>query len=165
MKCITISCYKSYYYFIIFWIASILISALVSYFNNKNKDSQNIKNTFAIINMICQIVADLFAGFLVLYTYLTSSSVIIKEKENNIIDKNNDLYIKESSKKFNRCSLILKVSIIEFIIRIVDPIFNLFYKSLEIGEIIWLFFSTILSRIFFSHYKLKLIYIDIIIFH
>ena len=140
---------KQIWDFIIFWIASILISALVSYFNNKNKDSQNIKNTFAIINMICQIVADLFAGFLVLYTYLTSSSVIIKEKENNIIDKNNDLYIKESSKKFNRCSLILKVSIIEFIIRIVDPIFNLFYKSLEIGEIIWLFFSTILSRIFF----------------
>ena len=101
-------------------------------------------------------MGDLLAGFLVLYTCLTSNSVIIKEKENNIIDKNNDLYINEPSKKINRCTLILIVSIIEFIIRSANPVLNLIYIRLDIGEFIWLFFFTILSRIFFSYYLLKI---------
>jgi len=93
MNCITFSFYKSYYYFIIFWIASFLISFLISSFDNKNKKSQeynrNEEVTKQIINLICQITGDLLAGFLVLYTYLTSSNVIINEKESNIIKLNN----------------------------------------------------------------------------
>jgi len=91
------------------------------------------------------------AGFLVLYTYLTTS--IINEKENNIINKNNN----ELCKRINRCSLILIVSIIEFACRIINPIFVLYFKSLEVGEIMCLVPIITLSRIFFSHYILKII--------
>jgi len=156
MNCITFSFYKSYYYFIIFWIASFLISFSISSFDNKNKKSQeynrNEEVTKQIINLICQITGDLLAGFLVLYTYLTSSNVIINEKESNIIKLNN----KKPSKQINRCTLILLVSIIEFSFRSINPIFSLFYKRLEIGEFMWLFFVIVLSRIFFSGYLLNI---------
>ena len=100
---------------------------------------------------ISRIVGDLLAGFLVLYTYLTTS--IINEKENNIINKNNN----EPSKSISRCALILIVSIIEFVSRVIYPILALYFKIFEIGEMISLPPLTVLSRIFFSHYILKII--------
>ena len=160
MKCITFSFYKSYYYFIIFWIASILISFLISKYNNQKVESQknnrNIQVTSEIINIISQIGGDLLAGFLVLYTYLSTNSVILNEKENNIINKNDYLIDNGLCKKINRCTLILVVSILEFICKSINIIVRFYYIQIEIGEIMCLFSITILSRIIFSHYIIKI---------
>ena len=91
------------------------------------------------------------AGFLVLYTYLTTNTVMINEKENNINNKNSN----EICKRISRCSLILIVSIIEFACRIIRPIFALYYKKLEVGEIMTFIYIIVLSRFFFSHYMIK----------
>ena len=93
------------------------------------------------------------AGFLVLYTYLTTGMVIINVKENNIINKNNN----EPSTRINRCTLILIVSIIEFVSNIINPILELYFKILAVGEAMPLASIPVLSRIFFSHYILKII--------
>ena len=155
MKCITISYYKSYFYFLVYWIISFLFSFLTALFGNQKKEykeyNRNIEFTNQIIIFVSRIGGDLLAGFLVVYTYLTTSMVTINEKENNIIKKK----INEPSKKINRFTLILLVSIIEFTSSIILPIFALFFKSLEEGEIMCLVSITVLSRIFFSHYILK----------
>ena len=52
-------------------------------------------------------------------------------------------------------TLIFIVSIIEFVSKIIYPILALYFKSIEIGEIMCLVPLTVLSRIFFSHYILK----------
>ena len=91
------------------------------------------------------------AGFLVLYTYLTTNTVMINEKENNINNKNSN----EICKRISRCSLILIVSIIEFACRIIRSIFALYYKKLEVGEIMTFIYIIVLSRFFFSHYMIK----------
>jgi len=49
------------------------------------------------------------------------------------------------------------VSIIDFASRIIRPIFALYYKHLEIGEVLSLVSITVLSRFIFSHYILKII--------
>ena len=53
-------------------------------------------------------------------------------------------------------TLIFIVSIIEFVSKIIYPILALYFKSIEIGEIMCLVPLTVLSRIFFSHYILKI---------
>ena len=105
---------------------------------------------------ISRIVGDLLVGFLVLYTYLTTS--IINEKENNIINKNNN----EPSKSISKCALILIVSIIEFASRVIYPILALYFKIFEKGEMILLPHLAVLSRIFFLIIYLKSFYINII---
>jgi len=157
MKCITFSFYKSYYYFIVYWITSIIFSFLTSLFLEQKNDLQeynrNIEVTIQFIYLISKFGGDLLAGFLVLYSYITTRKLTINEKEINNINKNNNI----SSKKINRCTLILIVSTIEFACKIIHPIFTLYFKSLEIGEIMYLISITDLSRIFFSHYVLKII--------
>ena len=155
MKCMTISCYKSYYYFIGYWILSILFSIITAYIDSQEKEhpeyNKNIELTNQLIFFISQIGGDLLAGFLVLYTYITTSTVLINEKENNINNENSN----EFCKRISRCSLIIIVSIIEFACRIIRPIFALYYKKLEVGEIMTFIYIIVLSRIFFSYYMLK----------
>ena len=45
---------------------------------------------FIIFWVITQIGGDLLAGFLVIYTYLTTDSLTINEPENNMNNKDND---------------------------------------------------------------------------
>ena len=88
------------------------------------------------------------AGFLVLYTYLTTSMVTINEKEINIINKNKN----KPSKRISRFTLILIVNIIDITCKSIHPIFALYFKTLEKGEILSLISIIVLSRIFFSLY-------------
>ena len=157
MKWITFSFYKSYYYFIIFWIVSILISLFKKIYENINQESQkSIQITNSIMYQIDQIIGNLVAGFLVLYTYLTTDSLIINETENNSDHKNDKLINNEPSKKMHRCSLILIVSVIYFINASATTIYSLYLNKLKDGEVVWLISVTISSRIFFSHYLLKI---------
>ena len=158
MKCITFSFYKSYYYFIIFWISSFLLSFFISlYENNLQKTQENIGNTRIsdeLFDLASQIGGDLFSGFLVLYTYITSQTLTVTETKNNLVDINIELI--KSSKKMNRCVLIFIVSIFEFIYKSTNSILSIFYDKLQYGEYMWLISIVILSRIFFSHYLLKM---------
>ena len=157
MKWITFSFYKSYYYFIIFWIVSILISLFKKIYENINQESQkSIQITNSIMYQIDQIIGNLVAGFLVLYTYLTTDSLIINETENNLDHKNDELINNEPSKKMHRCSLILIVSVIYFINASATTIYSLYLNKLKDGEVVWLISVTISSRIFFSHYLHKI---------
>ena len=157
MKWLSFSFYKSYYYFIIFWVASVLLSFFKMSIEKRNQESQkNIQLSNSIALMINQIGGDLFAGFLVLYTYLATDSLVINDTENNWNNKDNEFINKEPLKKIHRCTLIFIVSAIDFFNDIATIICNFYFNILKDGEIIWLIFVTILSRIFFSHYLLKI---------
>ena len=99
--------------------------------------------------MICQIVADLFAGFLVLYTYLATDSSIVNGTENNLAYRDNELINNEPLKKINGRTLLLIVSFIEFIIGSSNTIYILYFDRLKEGEIVWLISVSTVSRIFF----------------
>ena len=82
--------------------------------------------------------------------------MIFNEKGNNIIKKNNDLNNNDLCKKINRCTLIFIISVLEFINKSINILLIFYYIKIEIGEIMCLFSITILSRIFFSYYILKI---------
>ena len=143
MKCITFSFYKSYYYFIIFWISSFLLSFLLSLYEKKlQKTQENIGNTRIsdeLFDLASQIGGDLFSGFLVLYTYITSQTLTVTETKNNLVDINIELI--KSSKKMNRCVLIFIVSIFEFIYKSTNSILSIFYDKLQYGEYNFIIFN------------------------
>ena len=157
MKCITFSFYKSYYYFIIFWISSFLLSFFISLYEENLQDSQeNNRNSRVmdeLLDLTNQIGGDLIAGFLVLYTYITTGSLTMKETQTILVNTNMEI---NSSKKMKRCTLILIVSILEFIYKGTNTILSLYYTKLKYVEYMWLISIIILSRIFFSHYLLKM---------
>jgi len=156
MKWISFSFYSSYYYFIIFWVISVLLSLLKKLYENKNKASQKNEQIInSILYFITQIGGDLLAGFLVIYTYLTTDSLTINEPENNMNNKDNDFNY-EPSKRIHGCILLLIVSTIHFIYLSGNIIYSLYLNKLQDGEIVCLISVTILSRVFFSHYFLKL---------
>ena len=116
------------------------------------------------ISYICLLslnISDLFAGFLVLITYFRMKSEkeeeTIKEikpkKSNNIKLIYNDL-----SKKRNKHSLLLLLSIIELTGRSTDFLFILLINNeivVSNDTIIWIISIDILSRILFSSIILK----------
>jgi len=113
--------------------------------NEEIKTNSNL--TIELMNLITESGADLIAGFLVLYTYLTSDSVIRGEAKNNKDNKSNS---NDPLKKINKCSLILIVSMIEFIYKSTS-LFSFFYNK----EYILMIFLSILSRTSFSRYFLR----------
>ena len=159
MKCIIVSCYKSYYYFLIHWINSILIAVLISLFDYKSQESQenntNTRVTEELMSLLIEIGGDLLAGFLVLYTFLATDSMCLDNRHNNL---NNEDSVNSNRplKSMNRCTLIFLVSFIEFFNKSIYSILNLFYNKLKLGEYLWLISIIILSRIYFSHYILKI---------
>ena len=52
--------------------------------------------------------------------------------------------------------LVFIVSIFEFIFKSTNSILSIYYNKLQYGEYMWLISIIILSRIFFSHYLLKM---------
>ena len=124
---------------------------------NKYQESQkNIQISNSIIYLINDIGGDLLAGFLVLYTYLATDSSIVNGTENNLAHRDNELINNEPLKKINGRTLLLIVSFIEFIIGSSNTIYILYFDRLKEGEIVWLISVSTVSRIFFSHYLLKI---------
>ena len=116
------------------------------------------------ISYICLLslnISDLFAGFLVLITYFRMKS----EKEEETIKeikpkKSNDvkLIYNDLSKKRNKHSLLLLLSIIELAGRSTDFLFILLINNeivVSNDTIIWIISIDILSRILFSSIILK----------
>jgi hypothetical protein len=102
MNLISISFYRTYYYFIIVLFLDLLNKFIKDYFDTIYSSAENIK-TIELFNLICYNIADLLSGFLVLYTYVSSKSVkeetIVKKKSKNIIQYEliyNDLSIRKN---------------------------------------------------------------------
>jgi hypothetical protein len=158
MSLVSISFYKTYYYFVIVLFLDLLNKLIKDHFDTIYSPEENIK-IIELFNLICYNVADLLSGFLVLYTYISSRSdkkeTIVKKKSKNVIQYDliyNDLSIRE--KKY---SFILLISFLEFIGRFSDFFFYLILNINRIrdGEITWLISIDILSRIVFSNLILK----------
>jgi hypothetical protein len=158
MSLVSISFYKTYYYFVIVLFLDLLNKLIKDHFDTIYSPEENIK-IIELFNLICYNVADLLSGFLVLYTYISSRSdkkeTIVKKKSKNVIQYDliyNDLSIRE-----NKYSFILLISFLEFIGRFSDFFFYLILNINRIrdGEITWLISIDILSRIVFSNLILK----------
>ena len=158
MSLISISFYKTYYYFIIVLVLDLLNKLIRDYFETIYYPSENIK-IIELFNLICYNVSDLLSGFLVLYTYISSRSVkeekIVKKKSKNVIQY--ELIYNDISIRKNKYYFLFFISFLEFIGRFSDFFFYLLLDINRIrdGEITWLISIDILSRIIFSNLILK----------
>ena len=157
MDFISFSCHKSYSNFFFVWFFDLFSSFIKSYFEYIYSEINNFSVMIEIINLICLNIADLLAGFFVLYTYINSRS----KKEYNEAKRNSSGKIKliynDLSIKKNKYLLIFLISILEFFGRSADLFYFMYIDSTRIrdGEISWLISIDILSRIIFSRIILK----------
>ena len=163
MGLVSISFYKTYYYFIFVWILdtiSALIKLMCDYEYREEKYFNRIIELFYIFFFN---IGDLLAGFLVLYTYIKSQPFDHIEFESERISQINiskshiELIYTDLSIKKNKYCLILLISILEFIARSIDLLYFLVWDKDKIrdGEISWLISVDILSRMLFSRLILK----------
>ena len=157
MSLITISFYKTYYYFVIALVLDLLNKIIKDYFDEIYYTAENIK-IIELFNLICYNIGDLLSGFLLLYTNISSRSVkeekIVKKKSKNIIQY--ELIYNDLSIRKNKYYYILFISVLEFIGQFSDFFFYLLnINRIRDGEITWLISIDILSRIAFSNLILK----------
>ena len=159
MGIITVSFYKSYFYFILFWILELSSTLIKEFLDQIYADHYKINLLFEFINLICINVADLLAGILVLITFIqlrsTKSDESIVKKKKNTIEQ--ELIYNDLSIKRYKYRLLLIISTLEFIARHLDFFFFVIFsiKRIRGGEISWLISIDFLSRILFSNIFLK----------
>ena len=161
MGLLSVSFYKSYYYFIWVWIADLLSAVMKGVFELKYYEKGHINVIIELGYLFCLNIADHLAGFLVLYTYKTSQSEKTRSEEDLNRNKSHiELIYNDLSIKKNKYYLILLTSIFEFVARSTDFFYLLIlgYDKIRDGEITWLISLDILSRFFFSHFILNQIF-------
>ena len=125
MSLITISFYKTYYYFVIALVLDLLNKIIKDYFDEIYYTAENIK-IIELFNLICYNIGDLLSGFLLLYTNISSRSVkeekIVKKKSKNIIQY--ELIYNDLSIRKNKYYYILFISVLEFIGQFSDFFFT-----------------------------------------
>lgn len=163
MAFISFSCYKTYFYFLIYWLLDLSITIVRDlYLNEEIADPEYLKGT-EFIYISCLNLADLFAGFLVWRTYRKMRTIEYKEEEKKKKSEKqksklaieliyNDLSIRE-----HKFSYIIFISALEFIARCTDIFYILFVKGMpiRIGEVNWLISIDFFSRMTFSRIFLK----------
>ena len=174
MGLFSISCFKSYYYLLTFWILDLSIIIVRDiYLNQEISDKENLKGT-ELIYISCLNISDFLAGFLVLYTELrikpqenendTEKKISKKEKSKKHKSKNKkkikiiyDLIYNDKSIRKHKYYYLFLISILEFIARSTDLLYLLILKKFPIrpGEINWLISVDIFARILFSNLILK----------
>ena len=76
----TISCFKSYFYLLIYWLLDLSITIVRDlYLDEEISDIEYVKGT-EFIYISCLTLADLFAGFLVCYTIGKNEKRIRKKR-------------------------------------------------------------------------------------
>ena len=166
MAFVSFSLYKAYYLFILIWAFDIANLHIKEVFDRIYSDRDHFDLMFEFINTICFDIADLLAGFLYIYTCITTKTKKEKqrEEEKNEIQKKNsesgnsiEYIYNDLSIKKNKISLIVLVSILHYLGNSVDFYYFLIVdkKRMRNGEISWLISIDILSRFIFSHYLLK----------
>ena len=164
MKWISFVFYKSYYFFLIFWLID-LITSIGRYFLI-NFDLINVKKKFIqedeYIYLISMTLADLMAGLLVLITKRqtkTENEEKINKKEKKLKRaKELELIYNDLSAKENKFFFILIISILDLIGRSANFLYALLFPSLEkldSPETAWIISIDIISRIIFSKIILK----------
>ena len=158
MKLISFVFYKSYYYFLVCWALDFVVSLIKYFFENKSNESSFLKEN-EYIYLITMNIADLLAGFLVLYTKINTKS----EKENKEIIKKSryELIYNDLSIKKNKFLYIFIISLLDLIGRSVNFLYFLIMgikdsnEKLQTTKTIWLISIDIISRIIFSKIILK----------
>ena len=151
-------CYKNYFYFLIFWILELLVSIFKNLIYNHKFFGEFIENdiTDEYIDLISLNIADLLAGFLVLYTkYSFKKKEIKKEKKGDI----NLIY--QHNTPFNpnkKLQLLILISFLDFISRSGYFWFSFFInkgRMLNRYNLDIIIAIDILMRYFFSRIILK----------
>ena len=127
MSLISFTWYNSYYYFLVYWIFEFCITLTKGrLFSNIIYIDNQMNTETEIVDIVCLIISDLFAGFLVLYTKFIFRKKEIKrkksEKEIELI-YNNPKYIKYPY------YLMIIISILDLLARSVYFLFDLFFPS------------------------------------
>ena len=163
--------FKSYYYFIVYWILALLINIERQWYesnfnyssssdNSNNNDTSTNNNQIEIdfLYLIYLNIVDLSAGFLVAYTFFKMKSL----KENKIEKVKNSknqikLIYNDPSKRKNKYKLILLISFLDFTARFHRIFFFIIFEiySLNILVTIWLISFDLISRIVFCRIILK----------
>ena len=151
-------CYKQYFYFLIFWILELLVSIFKNLIYNHKFFGEFIENdiTDEYIDLISLNIADLWAGFLVLYTkYSFKKKEIKKGKKGDI----NLIY--QHNTPFNpnkKLQLLILISFLDFISRSGYFWFSFFInkgRMLNRYNLDIIIAIDILMRYFFSRIILK----------
>ncbi len=166
MSLFSFSCFKSYYYFVIFWLLDLSITLIRDlYLENEIKSVDYMKGT-EFIYISCLNLDDLLAGFLVLYTFIKMRAI---RKENTLIENNRDtkktskkvisyeLIYNKTSVKNNKFIYLFLISLLEFVARSTDLLYLLIIGKIpiRIGQVNWLISIDIFSRIIISRIILK----------
>ena len=165
MSLFSFSCYKSYYYFLIFWLLDLSITLIRDWFlENEIEDPNYMKGT-EFIYISCLNLDDLLAGFFVLYTFIRmrttkSDDTLIEKRESKKSKKklvSYELIYNETSTKNNKFIYLFLISLLEFVARSTDLLYLLIMNKLpiRIGQVNWLISVDIFSRIIISRLILK----------
>ena len=166
--------YKAYFYFIIYWVLDLLnnlgwenfiFKYNYTYYKDNFSDYKDNKYYFPfaveteLLNLVNLILADLSFGFLVAYTYIRMKHLRKHKNENNLKTNKNILeliYNKPSNPK-NTLTLIIIISLLDFVARIIELFFflTICQEKAEEKQIRWLITIEILPRIIFSYIILK----------
>ena len=167
-------CYKQYFYFLIFWILELLVSIFKNLIYNHKFFGRGIENdlTDEYIDLISLNIADLLAGFLVLYTkYSFKKKEIKKEKKGDI----NLIY--QHNTPFNpnkKLQLLILISFLDFISRSGYFWFSFFINKgrmlnryyldiiIAIDILMRYFFSRIILKTYLYNHHITAIIISII---
>jgi len=130
MSFISFVFYKSYLYFILYWLIDLMQSLknyIFEYNNNNEIKDLSHPNEFYFLSVIEWNISDLLAGFLVLYTYMRMKSLNkhqellnkkIKKKKKILSQNTYELIYNDLSIKKNKYCLILLTDSIDFISRL-----------------------------------------------
>ena len=159
MPLVSFACDKNYIYFLIYWILEISVAIIKNLSNDIFKELElesNLQNEF--IDLVSLNLADLLAGFLVIYTMCS----IPKKNSKKIKKKNSkgeiELIYNKPENENNKCLLLLFISILDLISRSVYFLFFLIIKVeplLDRFQTDWIVAIDILMRYLFSYKILR----------
>ena len=165
MALITCNLYKGYVFIIAYWLAEMIraIVRIIFIRRLKNREIYYNKENFIIENellsLICLNLADLLAGFLVLYTKVKMKSLIFKksEKLTKINKINPSLIYNELTKIKHKVYLILLISFLDYLARSLKFFAFLTKKpGLKSRQMDWMISFDIITRIFLCIIILKI---------
>ena len=158
MAWISFSFYKNYFYFLIFWILDLAVTIIKNFFDENaiNNDNFYLKEN-EYFHLITLNIADLLAGFLVLYTEMQMKT---KKKEEIKKTKNTqELIYNDYSVQKNKFVYIFIISIFNLLASSIDFLYYLVHdddnEKINKENFEWLISVDIITRIIFSRIILK----------
>ena len=112
-------CYKNYFYYLVYWIIELLVSIFKNFIYKANVLQIGIKNDLMdeYTNLVNLNIADLLAGFLVLYTICSLPTKVQTKKK--LLKEDIEIVNKEKNpyNKNQKICLLIVVSFLDFISR------------------------------------------------